>query len=721
MHLKKKLFSYWVKMFSSMPPLHLKIIAGYLLIVGLLAIIVFVMRYENGKLTLIQANEQYRNASRGIIYQIYGKLLDITIPGELLPLWDKTDFKQYHDDTQSTIVLLNELKAYYPDVPQCLRIDSVRFLLKEKEIQIGKLHELLSINNKTTVEDAFAEHIDNLKKKNQTLNHSLDRIIHDFERDAIKQTNNEHEQREEIRKTSFLILSYAMAISFLLIAFFYLQIWKDIRKRREYRQKLETANHDNLLLLTLHRRMMLSILHDLRSPLGIISGYTELAKEEKDKQKRETQLDTILSSSKHMLSLTENLLEYYKLDTGGEQVSPISFQIDQLMREVEYNFRPMAESKRIEFSVVYQPCGNTLYGDRERLYRIISNLLSNAIKYTVIGKVTISMEYYEMKIHLKIEDTGNGMTSEEVKRIFNAFERLDNANEIAGFGLGLPITSGLVALLEGSIHVESQIGKGTLFEVCLPMSLSTYSKKKNRTIENIPLQYPMRILIIDDDKVQHTLMNEMLRRKNISCDCCDSVEEVMKLLKRKQYDLLITDIQMPVTDGFTLLKMLRESDIPQANTISVLAMTARIDLSESDYLEKGFSGCLNKPFTLSTLLSTLTGQDCVLENGEDLSFSLVLFGEEKPREMLRLFIRETRKDMATLLGAVQCSDVESITTILHKITPLWATLGVYLPHRPTPDEIPVILRKGEWLIRRATQIYHSNNDHAEIHEKDSNH
>ena len=705
-------------------PLHLKIVAGYSLVIGLLAVIVLVMRHENNKLILIQTNEQCRNDSRGIIYQIYGKLLDITIPGELLPLWDEMDFKHYHDDTQSAITLINELKAFYPDDIQRSRIDSVRSLLKEKEVQVGKLYELLNINaiDKTKQNSAIISQIDNLKSKNQSLNHSLDRIIHDFERDAIQQTKNEHEQRCEVRQTSFQILSFTMFLVFLFIILFYSLIRKDIRKRREYRQKLETVNQDNLLLFTLHRRMMLSILHDLRSPLGIISGYTELAKEEKDTHKRGTQLDAVLSSSNHMLSLTENLLEYYKLDTGGEQVSPVSFQLDEFMCEVENNFRPMAESKGLEFLVVYHPSGYTLYGDWERLYRITSNLLSNAIKFTTTGKVTISMEYYEKNIHLKIEDTGCGMTLDETKLIFNAFERLGCDGEVSGFGLGLSITNGLVSLLGGTIEVESQPNIGSLFKVTLPMpQTDTIVKEKSTNIENHSLNYPMRILLIDDDPMQQMLMREMLHRQNITCDCCDRANEVMERLQNQRYDLLITDIQMPVTDGFALLKMLRTSDIPQAKTISVLAMTARIDLNEDDYIAKGFAGCLFKPVTLSTLMRTITGQDCLVANGEDVSFSLVLHEEKNPPEMLKLFISETRKNMAILRDAIECEDAETLSFILHKITSLWSTLGVHIPNHPKPEEYPAIFRQGEWMVRRATQLYHSLTDNAAEYEEDINH
>lgn len=701
--------------------LHLKIIAGYAFIIGILVTIAIIMRCEANKLAFVEAGEQQRNTSRGLIYQTFGKLLDLTIPGELLPLWDKTDFERYHDDTRSIIGTLNELKGFYPDSSQCSRIDSACLLLKEKKMQIGNLYESLAVKSKNRMKRGgmSASHTDSLKSKNQELNCRLDHIIHDFERVAIKQTKSEYELRYKILYASFRTLSICMIIAFLIVALFYFLIHRDIRKRRDYRRKLETANQNNQLLLALHRRSVQSILHDLRSPLGIISGYAELAKGETDGPKRETQIDSILSSSQHILALTETLLEYYKLDMGGEQTSPVAFFPDEFMQELERDFRPMAENKGLSLVTHALSEEIALSGDRERLYRIAANLISNAVKFTIAGTITVSMKYQEGMLHLQIQDTGIGMDAEGIKRIFNAFERLDNTGEAAGFGLGLPITDGLVKLLGGTIRVESKPGVGSLFTVILPMSPTILKKERKAIVQNNSLQYPLRILAIDDDPMQQILMREMLHRQNITCNCCSRADEVMEQLRSEQYDLLITDIQMPETDGFMLLEMLRESDIPQAKTISVLAMTARIDLYEEDYIEKGFAGCLFKPVTLSTLITTITGQDCLLANGEDVSFSLVLQEENNPPEMLELFISETRKNMTILRNAIEQGDAEALSVILHKLTPLWETLGVYISHHPEPKEYPTIFRQGEWLVRRATQLYHSLTNNKMEHEKDT--
>lgn len=465
--------------------------------------------------------------------------------------------------------------------------------------------------------------------------------------------------------------------------------------------------------------MVLSILHDLRSPLGIVSGYAELAKGEADSGKREMQIDSILASSERMLSLTENLLEYYKLDSGAEQAESIAFQPDSFIQAVETDFRPLVESKGLAFHIDYEPSNITLSGDEERLYRIVSNLLSNAIKFTATGSVTLSMRYDAGNLCLRVKDTGHGMTTEELSRIFNAFERLGHDGEVAGFGLGLSITSGLVSLLKGTIQVESQPEAGSLFTVNLPMPCANPVRERSAIVRNHSLSYPMRILIIDDDPMQQMLMQEMLRGQNITSDCCTRVDEVMERLQNDQYDLLITDIQMPETDGFALLKMLRESDIPQAKIISVLAMTARVDLNECDYIEKGFAGCLFKPITTSALLSTITGQDCLLANGEDVSFSLVLHEEKNPPEMLELFIHETRKSMAILRDAIEREDTEQLSFVLHKIAPLWETLDVHIPYHPEPKDYPAIFRQGEWMVRRATQLYHSLTNHTTDHEKDT--
>lgn len=220
-------------------------------------------------------------------------------------------------------------------------------------------------------------------------------------------------------------------------------------------------------------------------------------------------------------------------------------------------------------------------------------------------------------------------------------------------------------------------------------------------------QYPKRILMIDDDLLQQLLIREMLGRQGICCDCCDHVSKAMRQLRDEQYDLLITDIQLPDINGFDLPGILRSSDIPQANVISILAITARIDIDEPEYIARGFTGCLYKPFTLLALITAMTGEDCLREHGEEVSFSTLFRGEEYRTEILELFIHETRKDMSALCNAAQSEDTNTVSDILHKIHPLWIALGLNLPSHLSTQNIPAILRTGEWLVRRAIRLHHS--------------
>lgn len=182
--------------YSFFHSLHLKVIIGYGFLVGLLVVIGFVMRYETDKLISVRTGELQREESRKLINRISGKLMDLTIPGGLLPLWKQTDFQQYHDNNQCVIANLNQLRTFYPDHSQCARIDSVCYLLEEKEVQIGKLYELFNLEDNGTKywKPITVSHADSLKRRNEELNDRLDRIIHDFEREATKQSETEQEE-----------------------------------------------------------------------------------------------------------------------------------------------------------------------------------------------------------------------------------------------------------------------------------------------------------------------------------------------------------------------------------------------------------------------------------------------------------------------------------------------------------------------------------------------
>ena len=233
-------------------------------------------------------------------------------------------------------------------------------------------------------------------------------------------------------------------------------------------------------------------------------------------------------------------------------------------------------------------------GDRSQLQQILNNLLSNAIKFTRQGEIRLQAEYRNKELHFSVQDTGTGMTEEETTRIFTAFERLDNARNVPGFGLGLAIASRLVSGMQGSLTVKSKPGEGSTFTAFLPLLEADESTQMDET--RIATDYHLdgiNVLVIDDDRMQLNITKEMFNRNGVRCDCCQTSRELVTRLRSQRYDLLLTDIQMPETDGYGILELLRASNMENAKTIPVIAVTARVD-DDNEYLSGGFSGCIHK-------------------------------------------------------------------------------------------------------------------------------
>ena len=272
------------------------------------------------------------------------------------------------------------------------------------------------------------------------------------------------------------------------------------------------------------------------------------------------------------------------------------------------------------------------------------------------------------------------MTEEETTRIFTAFERLDNARNVPGFGLGLAIASRLVSGMQGSLTVKSKLGEGSTFTAFLPLLEADESTQMDET--RIATDYHLdgiNVLVIDDDRMQLNITKEMFNRNGVRCDCCQTSRELVTRLRSQRYDLLLTDIQMPETDGYGILELLRASNMENAKTIPVIAVTARVD-DDNEYLSGGFSGCIHKPFSMEELINTVAqviGEKDRKEYAPD--FSLILSGEDNREEMLALFIEESRKDLAALTAALDRQDKEAAASILHKNLPLWETVRLDFP------------------------------------------
>lgn len=548
------------------------------------------------------------------------------------------------------------------------------------------------------------------QRMNTQLTARMDSLIKQYEEEMTLRARQDAELQQEVRMRSARIIGGIAVGAVLLSAFFLILIMRDISRSNRYRQQLEVANKRAEDLLVAREKLMLAITHDFKAPLGSIMGYTELLSRLTEDERQRFYLDNMKSSSEHLLKLVSDLLDFHRLDLNKAEVNRATFNPSQLFDEIYVSFEPLTAAKGLALQCHVAPELNGRYiSDPLRLRQIVNNLLSNAVKFTQKGEISLTASYDSSKLTIAIADTGKGMASEDRERIFQEFTRLSGAQGEEGFGLGLSIVKKLVTLLEGTIDVQSTLGKGSCFTVTLPLypvgksiaeSESTESENADITEESavIPPMKVIRVLLIDDDRIQLNLTAAMLKQHGIDAVCCEQLEQLIEQLRSSVFDVLLTDIQMPAINGFDLVKLLRASNIPQAKTIPVIAVTARSEMDKAALHEHGFAGCLHKPFTVKELLMTVNEGQLSADEAhitEDMAtaginFSaLTAYSEDDPEaasSIIQTFIEETGKNIERMQQALNDKEVDGIAAMAHKLLPLFTMIGV-------DEAIPLL----EWL------------------------
>lgn len=531
-----------------------------------------------------------------------------------------------------------------------------------------------------TERERLLEQMDLLYSNNTDLNHRLRQIVRDFEADAGVRLDERYRQFISTRDRSFHTVSLLAVLVSSLTVLLYLIIHRDLNRINRYQRQLEASNRENTELLQSRKRMMLTIAHDLRAPLATIKGCAELLPGEEKKSRKDEYAENILHSSDYMIGLVNTLIEFYLLDTGRNKPILSIFRLEPLFSETVRNYGSLAKKKKLRLTTAFSGLDVVVSGDRSRIQQILNNLLSNAIKFTRQGEINLQAEYRNKGLHFYVQDTGTGMTEEEKSRIFAAFERLDNARDIPGFGLGLAIASRLAVGMQGMLSVKSKPGEGSTFIAFLPLPEADESARIEETHAAAGYHLDdIHVLVIDDDQIQLNITREMFHRNGIRCDCCQTSRELITRLRLQRYDLLLTDMQMPETDGYGILELLRSSNMENAKKVPVIAVTARAD-DESGYLSGGFSGCIRKPFSMDELINAVA--EVVEEKSpreHEPDFSLILAGEDNKKEMLGLFIEESRKDLVALTGILERKDKAAAVSVLHKKLPLWETIRLDFP------------------------------------------
>ena len=534
-------------------------------------------------------------------------------------------------------------------------------------------------------------YIDSLRIRNQALNVQLNRLINNIDNQAQNAFVKREREITEAQELSVQLFTATISAAIVLLFLSYLAIHREMKRNAQERKRrekligeLQESNEANERLIKLRRNLIQNVTHELRTPLTSISGNAELLLNDTETDSRMHHALTISDAAGRMAGMINNLLVYFRLDSGKETPSVKPFKLRSIADTLATEFALLADGKHLAFTVEDR-ADEIVSGDKNRILSICSNLLSNAIKFTKSGTVALSADYKDGTFTLSVSDTGTGMTKEQQARVFTPFERLGNAVTEDGFGLGLAIVADTVKLLKGSINVESEPGKGRRFTVSLPLPKAEETAISEKKQCNCASLSDCNILAIDNDLVLLNMLHDMYRQNGVECDTCQSVGELTDLMRTKDYDLLVTDLKMPEVNGYEVLELLRTSEIGNSQTIPVVAATAAGYVEEEELKAKGFAAMLPKPCSIDELLAVT--ESCVKRNKTsriDLS-PLLAFGDK--RSILEKLATTTQSDMDEVRKAAEAKDMEALDNWVHHLRSSWMLIKAEQPLKMLYDAI----------------------------------
>ena len=554
--------------------------------------------------------------------------------------------------------------------------------------------------------------------------------VHQRERDAMQKAINKAmaARRQLLWQIGLLTLITLFAI--IVMIWF---IWRDARKERIYRENLEAANEEIQRIMNQRERLLLTITHDIKAPAASISGFIDLMKEYVTEAQGMECLQNIKNSAAHLSRLVASLLDYHQLENGLMKVQPVSFSPAQLVKESVEGMRLRAKEKGLSISYemtmgMKKEANQENETDKElfladafRIRQILDNLVSNAIKYTDHGSVNIEARVSKimgkLTLTLSVQDTGKGMTDEEKQKVFQAFTRLKSAQGIEGTGLGLSITQELVSLLGGEILLRSTLGKGSSFIVTLPIEpapkddsqedikqTSNHQEAKDSDNKKKAQQEfaNHKVLILDDDKLQLQLLQEMLRR--IAGDswqvfACNHVIDALTILHNEQPALMLMDIEMPEMNGTEMITHINHTNM------TVIAMTAHDTSIREQLIKAGFDDCLFKPFSMEKL-SAILGIDSEPQSHFDALLAFAEGDEEAAKEILNTVKQELAEHLKNLKEAMEedSLSIDKIGKAAHKLLPIASMMQMSCLEELKALSPEHIQENGEEEIRKKLKV-----------------
>lgn len=577
----------------------------------------------------------------------------------------------------------------------------------------------------------------------QHITERLKRVLKDLEKEELENTMIRLEQQQITTHHLTRTISWIAIIACVLVVFFVVLIINDITQSQRYRRELEAAKTYTERLLHNREKLMLTVTHDIKSPLSSIIGYIELINNTQLEERQHYFLKNMKGSAEHILHLANNMLDFSKLESNKMEINTVPYNPGRLLQETADSFLPLAAQKNLKLKSDISNVLNGLYlGDSMKVRQIVVNILSNAIKYTREGKVSLSAFISGTKddqFIIVIKDSGPGMTKEEQELIFKEFTRLtpQHNNGAEGTGLGLTITLQLVHLLDGELTLESKKGEGSTFTVKFPLIKATSQESQpTETPSSLPVMHEgMKAFIVDDDILQLTVTTELLRKAGIQCDTCTHPQEVLSRLEKGNYNIVLSDIQMPEMDGFELVQQIRESPNQQIKNIPVIALSARDDMHEKEYQETGFSAYLNKPYTPEQLYSRVNDLlGCAIEMNQpttqtsdknalyNLDMIMVFADNDKDaaNQIIGSFISDCKTNFQLLVQHLESHETEQIAKLAHKMLPMFKQLAIndVIPSLLFLEKMPLDTEENK-IRENIEKILQEGNDVLQLLEKET--
>lgn len=768
--------------FQDSNAMHLRVIlaTGYLLIALLVGGIIYTWLGEWRDMERLEAENREVSLSRKEMHDVYVRLTELSLLGESVLEWDDGDVAEYRRQRLAVDSMLCGFKDFYEaeridSVRHLLedkenRLLDIMDVLEQQEIINGQIAERVPVIAwKSTQEEPkkpkrkgflglfgkkkeapptstttmlytlnrdmiaqqqaqsrrLSEHADSLAARNSELNRQLQRLIRQMDAKVQGDFQKREQEINAMQERSFITIGGLTGLLVLLLAGSYIVIHRNIKRIKRYRLKtiglirqLHESDMQNRELISSRKKAMHTITHELRTPLTAIHGYAELIGNGEDAVQMERYSGNIRLATQRMIAMLNSLLDFFRLDSGKEQPKTAPFRLQDVVDSLKAEFTPLAEAKDLQLVVICS-ADIILMGDRERIMQIGDNLLNNAVKFTQAGSVSLKMCHENDMLSIIVKDTGSGMSEEEQQRVFGAFERLSNAATQDGFGLGLSIVRHIVDMLDGTISVESEKGKGCRFSVKIPMRVADAISEETAEGHEVRLEKSYSVIALDDNEIVLSMMKDMYTGASVHCDTFSNVGDMIEALRTRRYDLLITDLKMPEINGFEVLELLRSSHVGNSQDIPVVVATASGSCDEEELLAKGFAACLFKPFSLSELLAvsekSLSSLLSDKEEQPDLT-SLLAYGDRVA--MLDRLIAETEKDMQAVSDAGERCDRKRLDEWVHRLRSSWAVIRADKPlwalhgllHRETEcsdaelrNAVNAVLRMGAAIIGLAKE------------------